>query len=193
MKTFFTSDTHFGHTNIVKHCHRPFLSIEEHDETLIQNWNLVVQPQDTVFHLGDFTWHNDAAPILARLNGKIHFILGNHDRAVRRCIPPLIWIKDVREVSVDGQSIWLSHYSHRVWPHSHHGAWHFYGHSHNTLPDDPNALSMDVGVDSAHARLRVYRPFEFSELVQVMKQKKFVPLDHHGAAPKDLPSHVSPL
>lgn len=53
-RVFFTSDTHFNHTNIIKYCQRPFRDIYEMNETLIANWNNVVAPDDIVFHLGDF-------------------------------------------------------------------------------------------------------------------------------------------
>jgi len=52
--TFFTSDTHFNHANIIKFCDRPFKDVELMNETLIANWNRVVGLDDTVFHLGDF-------------------------------------------------------------------------------------------------------------------------------------------
>ena len=51
---FFTADTHFGHANIIKYCHRPFATVEEMDDALVRNWNAVVSPDATVFHLGDF-------------------------------------------------------------------------------------------------------------------------------------------
>ena len=53
-KVFFTSDTHFNHTNILKFCDRPFKNVEEMNETMIANWNCIVGMDDDVFHLGDF-------------------------------------------------------------------------------------------------------------------------------------------
>ena len=52
---FITSDLHFGHKNILEYDKRPFSSIEEHDESLIENWNSLVRPQDLVYCLGDIT------------------------------------------------------------------------------------------------------------------------------------------
>lgn len=53
-RTFFTSDTHFNHANIIHFCNRPFKDVEQMNETIIANWNNVISQDDTVFHLGDY-------------------------------------------------------------------------------------------------------------------------------------------
>ena len=80
-KVYFTSDTHFYHSNIIGFCKRPFKNVEDMNETLIENWNRVVGQDDIVFHLGDFCLggSHEWTKILNRLNGKIYLILGNHD------------------------------------------------------------------------------------------------------------------
>jgi len=80
-KIFFTSDNHFHHENIMKFCHRPFETIQEQDQTLIENWNKVVPQDGLVFHLGDFAWGGYQAwkKVREQLNGEIILIKGNHD------------------------------------------------------------------------------------------------------------------
>ena len=84
-RVFFTSDTHFNHTNIIRFCNRPFKDVSHMNETIISNWNRVVSPEDIVFHLGDFCLGGSAewVNVLNRLNGKIYLISGNHDRITR--------------------------------------------------------------------------------------------------------------
>lgn len=79
---FFTSDTHFGHKNIVQYSNRPFDSVGHMNEAIIANWNAMVRDDDTVFHLGDVAlgpwveWDS----ILTRLNGIKTLVVGNHER-----------------------------------------------------------------------------------------------------------------
>ena len=53
-RLFFTSDTHFNHTNILQYCNRPFKTVDQMNETIIPNWNKMVGPYDVIFHIGDF-------------------------------------------------------------------------------------------------------------------------------------------
>ena len=78
MNYFITSDTHFNHHNIIEYTNRPFKHVDEMDRILIENWNSVVNWDDTVFHLGDFSFGNPDY-YKSRLNGNITFIKGNHD------------------------------------------------------------------------------------------------------------------
>ena len=109
---FFTSDTHFNHTNILRYCNRPFSSIEEHDKTIIENWNKTVSPDDTVFHLGDFAFAGSdyTTEIISKLNGHIVLIKGNHDHfqdsllnKFEACYPQL-------HIEIGNRSIYLNHY-----------------------------------------------------------------------------------
>lgn len=81
---WFTSDTHFGHQNIMKFEpeSRPFSSTEEMDEVLIERWNSVVKPRDIVYHLGDAIMGDFRAGVekMQRLNGQLILVPGNHDR-----------------------------------------------------------------------------------------------------------------
>lgn len=93
---FAIGDTHFGHARILEFTDdngkpvRPFKSVEEMDETIIERWNNTVGPNDKVYHLGDvYFGHPDrAARILRRLNGRLRLILGNHDNIDHRSILP---------------------------------------------------------------------------------------------------------
>ena len=88
--TWFTSDMHFNHytseeRNILKYCSRPFSTVEEMNEKLIQNWNNRVGMEDTVYHVGDFCFKGggcgkkSAQYWESLLNGKIIYVKGNHD------------------------------------------------------------------------------------------------------------------
>lgn len=169
---FFTSDLHLGHANILRYDNRPFSCIQEHDEMLISRWNEAVGQKDEVRLLGDVSWHGPkkTAALLARLNGRIHLVLGNHDKVLTR--PEVrerfesISMLDGITVRVDNkkQYIVLCHYAMRVWNRSHHGSWHLYGHSHCGL--EPHGMSFDVGI-CCHD----YRPLSLDEVARKMKRR----------------------
>lgn len=81
----FTSDTHFGHANILRLSNRPFPDITTHNEMLVTRWNGVVAHDDTVFHLGDVALGpiRDSLEYIKRLAGTKYHIIGNHDRNFR--------------------------------------------------------------------------------------------------------------
>ena len=186
MKTFFTSDLHFGHANVIKYSRRPFDDVGAMDATLINNWNAAVDTGDRVYILGDLSFLPQAMLVyyLGEMNGRKVLVYGNHDKRLRKTPTVLQLLDDAADLmtakvadsdATDGvQRIVLCHYPMLVWDQSHRGAWHLHGHCHGTLPDDPNALRLDVGVDCWH-----YRPVEYAEIKARMKLKTWQPRDHH--------------
>ena len=169
---FFTSDTHFGHENIIKYCKRPFANADEMDDTLIKNWNSVVGPNDTVFHLGDFAWGNphiwDNA--LDKLNGHIHLILGNHDmkNIQEGYMDRFASVSFQKQIYIGNVCIYLNHYPFLCYAGSYHlkrKIWDLFGHVHS----DPNLYDFsfidDLGVKEIltndHARLQHLLPTQY--------------------------------
>jgi calcineurin-like phosphoesterase family protein len=156
-QTCFVSDTHFGHYNIIRHCNRPWNS-DEHDEALIQRWNAIVGKRDVVYHLGDFAMFKAVKDgelrmkvyrrTRMRLNGKIHLVLGNHDKMSQDTYNCFTTVSSgIKDIKIDKQKVTLCHYPMRSWNCSFHGAWHFFGHVHSRLEGVDTGLSCDVGVD----------------------------------------------
>lgn len=164
-ETYFTSDTHFGHRNIIRYCGRPFNSSDHMDAELIRRWNEVVGDDDVIYHLGDFTLagHAFARRILAQLKGRIR-VLGypwHHDARwlPTSSGPSELYSRSGHPVEILApvvverletpwrrrQQLVLCHYPFAQWDGRHHGAWHLHGHSHGTHP--PDGAMLDVGVD----------------------------------------------
>ena len=162
-------------------------NVDQMNQAMIHLWNSVVKPDDSVYHLGDFFLGksvDQARNILLQLNGKIHLVRGNHCSIDDQLQRHFEWVKDYYELSVPDedckgrngkQLIVLSHYAFRVWNQSHRGSFHCYAHSHGSLPDDPNLLSMDVG-----CMLHGLKPISYLEVKDFMKKKTWKPIDHHG-------------
>lgn len=182
---FITADTHFGHSNILKHAGRPFESVEEMDEALISRWNAKIPKRARIYHLGDFAWSRKdrILEILSRLNGRIFLLRGNHDRRNIKgdLASRFDEIRDYYESwTEDRTKVIMSHYAHLVWNMNHYGSWMLYGHSHDRLLPT-NLRRIDVGVD-AHPN---YEPFSFWEIAQRMEGRTHVAVDHHVADDED--------
>jgi calcineurin-like phosphoesterase family protein len=80
VRHFFTSDPHFGDPGVLAVSRRPFASAQEADEVIVERWNAEVRPDDVVWLLGDVTTDTGPGEHLARLNGRIYLVAGNHDR-----------------------------------------------------------------------------------------------------------------
>lgn len=159
MAVYFTADTHFGHAGVIKACHRPFGCVAEMDAALISNWNEVVGPDDTVYHLGDFCFKGSklAQKVLEQLSGEIIFIVGNHDTENTVKLARWAATHDMLEISVDGAKLILCHYPFLEWVGVYRGARHLHGHTHARIP--PTSLRADVGVDAWN-----YRPVSWPEI-----------------------------
>jgi calcineurin-like phosphoesterase family protein len=82
VSTFFTSDTHFGHANIIRYSSRPYPDVDVMNDGLVDAWNDTVRPADEVWHLGDVVMGNAAETLrlVPRLHGRKLLVPGNHDR-----------------------------------------------------------------------------------------------------------------
>lgn len=156
---FVTSDEHVGHERIIELANRPFTSLEEMKETLIERHNKVVPMGrgHITIHVGDWLWHTltleEGSDYISRLNGRHAFLYGNHDEFMEQ-YGRLLGLDFIRGENKSGGStiirfnkhkLTLNHYAQRVWEGSHKGHWHVYGHSHNALPG--LGKSFDIGVD----------------------------------------------
>lgn len=185
---YFTSDTHFGHKNVIPYCERPFKDVDEMTEGLIAGWNERVTPDDEVFVLGDFSFYGSTktAAILARLNGTKHLIRGNHDdikteeKAIRLGFASM---RDSRIIRLGDMSFVLSHYPYEGdsteidryierRPQDT-GLWLLHGHVHREWMVEGRQIN--VGVDVRH-----YKPISEEEVlilvgIQALVQNRIEP------------------
>lgn len=181
---WFTSDEHHGHRNALlgwgnEQAARPFSSLEDMTEGLIDRHNAVVKRGDKVYHLGDMWWRTfggeNAVNVMKRLNGQHFYIRGNHEEVMddhyELIYPYFVWIKERAKISPDKtlapHGIVLDHFAGRVWDGSHKGTYQLFGHSHGALDAlEPYLLSFDVGVDSNN-----YTPVSLEEVHRRMNQR----------------------
>lgn len=161
VRRLYTADLHVDHANIIKLSKRPFLDVEEMKNTIITNWNSVVNDGDIVYVLGDICFSVDTFTELVEvLNGQIHIIRGNHDEeAIKRAvngykINGVVYHRDILRIKDGKHTVVLSHYPIFEWDRWFSGSFHLHGHVHgNKIGELSNKSrsfrprAFDVGVD----------------------------------------------
>lgn len=196
---FFISDPHYAHKNICKGVSswstldmcRPFKNLTEMNDTIVNNINNVVKPDDILICLGDWSFggiHNVIA-FRNRINCKnIYLILGNHDHHIEENTDNLrsLFVKvdyyTILSVQVNEKAIYefvLSHYPIASWINMNKGMMHLFGHVH--LPNDRRLMagkSMDVGMEGNDMK-----PYSIKEIVGILQHQPnettVIPCDHH--------------
>lgn len=155
---YYTSDQHFDHANIIKLCNRPFDNVIEMQDHIVEKWNAKVTKSDDIYILGDFCFGvKSSLEFIARLNGTLHFITGNHDADAMKKLTnmkgsnPLLnrcYFHGVRKIVKDsGKKIVLDHFPLYEWERFYKGALHYHGHTHHNIGRSFKERAYDVGVD----------------------------------------------
>jgi len=166
----FSADLHFLHPKIVNMCNRP-ITIEEHDDWLIDRINSKVGKKDTFYILGDVSMANKekTEKLLGRVNGNKILIIGNHDNNILTStrFSEIKLIKDFNFNSLlyPNIHIVLCHYPFASWNRKTNGAMHLHGHCHGRLDNSINGLSFDIGVDANN-----YYPLNLEEVLDKMTE-----------------------
>jgi len=113
---YFTSDLHFCHDRAFMFEPRGFTNIDDHDKTIIENWNKTITDEDEVYVLGDLMLNDNEKGMsyLRQLKGKLHIILGNHDTprraALYATLPNVVEVVHAAQIIYKGKIFYLSHY-----------------------------------------------------------------------------------
>ena len=135
---YYTSDPHFFHENMIRLCNRPFQTVEEMNQVILERWNLTVGKNDIIYILGDFAMRyenpQDVYNLLTRLHGKKVLITGNHDKLrkdIKFC-KYFDYVKNYDEIVDNNRRVILFHYPMEDWNGRWRGSYHLYGHIHNS-------------------------------------------------------------
>ena len=152
-KTYFVSDLHFGHANVINFDKRPWTDLESMTQALIANWNATVTNADTVYILGDLFWtHESAHEVLPQLKGRKILIRGNHDEGVTEqpeIAAQFEAIHDYLELDHAGLTLILSHYP--IVPYLKcykRNTLMLYGHVHNTQDEWITRIGQKLSIES---------------------------------------------
>jgi calcineurin-like phosphoesterase family protein len=177
--TYYVGDLHLGHAGIIKFLDnkgnriRPFESIEEHDETLISNFNALVKPADRVYFLGDLVINRKCLPMLARFNGRKKLIKGNHD--IFKMADYLPYFEDIQAYRIyPKQSIIMSHIPVHPGNLEYRFKWNVHGHLHSNVVTKRSWLYRMVP-DPRYINLcpehTSFKPVNFDTILEMIKQR----------------------
>lgn len=196
-----TSDLHGYHKNIAgpkvsawSSGYRDFEDQYKMTDEIIKTINKYVKYDDILYSLGDWSFGgvSSVKKLRDQINCRtIHHLYGNHCENIRKNKPIIIdnqtyfpqdcftSVQDIIWDKIGGYEIFMSHYSHQVWPGSHKNIYHIFGHSHDTI--EGIGRSMDVGIDVAYRMFGEYRPFSLEEIIKILNKKEQAYLDHHNS------------
>ncbi len=173
---YYTADLHFGHQNILTLAMRPFHSVPQMEEALIDSWNSKVTDQDDIYIIGDLFFHHQCPKqVLKQLNGKKHLILGNHDESwlTDELKSYFVSIQAYKEIVDQNHTIFMCHYPMISYP-KQSRSYMIHGHIHNdTLFDYWPILLQRERILNAGTDIHQFTPVTFHELVknnQIYKQ-----------------------
>ena len=170
-RVWITADTHFQHEGVIKHCNRPFKSVQEMNEQLIKNWNELVDKKDHVYILGDFAFKDHLKFIMA-LKGRKHLIIGSHDGMSAEVLKHFVTVNEMKQIKYKGRYFCLTHCPMRTWEDCFRGNVHLHGHCHGRLIS--YNLSFDVGVDTHN-----YKPYNMDEILEIVKKREIEMIKSH--------------
>lgn len=157
MKTYITSDLHFGHANIMRFCPESRAryngDVDYMNEAMVAEWNAIVTPDDTVYILGDVAFLPTARAVnyMQRLNGTKILVEGNHDRKAlhdpvfRSCFKE---VHKYLDINYNGTKVVMFHYPIAEWDQMHRGSVHLHGHLHGNTSGMEKYRCRDMGMDA---------------------------------------------
>lgn len=171
----YTSDLHFGHSNVILFDGRPFVDREEMDKCLIKLWNGRVDKEDHVYILGDFAYRNDKdfCWYLRQMKGHKHLVVGNHDGKLVHNEKAMAYFDSADIMmhitdTLNGENIklHLCHFPILSWDGKEHGSWHIYGHIHNSREEDVCKVMLQTErALNAGCMVNNYAPASIKELI----------------------------
>jgi len=171
---WFTSDWHLDHENIITYSNRPFANVREQEAAIVANFFKCVREGDTVYHLGDIAFDEEAVDRFATrfmrmYHGSVqfHYIVGNHEKRAMAAIRHMATsVSDMKTIKWGKHSITLCHFLMSSFPRSHYNAWQIFGHHHGVVPTEHLGKRMNVCVE-----LHDYKPVSIEDVRLWMNQQ----------------------